>query len=40
MAKKINPAIMLARFFLDCAAKAKDGPLAAFFVTAARQALK
>lgn len=38
--RKINAGIALARFFLDCAAKAKSGPLVAFFRDAAKQALK
>lgn len=38
--KKVNPAIALAQFFLACAAKAKSGPLAAFFLSAAKEVLK
>lgn len=38
--KKVNPGIALAQFFLDCAAKAKNGPLVSFFKKCAATALK
>lgn len=38
--RKINPGVALAQFFLACAAQAKKGPIAEFFVGCAKAALK
>lgn len=40
MNREQRAGVALAQFYLDCAAKAKDGPLYSFFVSCAKAALK